>query len=121
MAERLHSIKLTGSFLSRLESIDAFLTESGAGLAYDELLADLRGTIIPNLRRFPRMGRRYLDQPPQSTEALAKLAMLPTGAADALREYLHGDYLLLYCVSEKVVYLLSIRHRRQLAFDFKDT
>ena len=51
---------------------------------------------------------------------LAQLAALPTGAPDALREYLHGDYLLLYAAmdAQKTVYLLSIRHHRQLSFDF---
>lgn len=36
------------------------------------------------------------------------------------REYLHGDYLLLYVAMETIqtVYLLSIRHHRQLTFDF---
>jgi hypothetical protein len=84
----------------------------------------LRATVIPNLRRFPRIGRRYLANPPQSAEALAQLACLPVGAPDALREYLHGDDLLLYTVvdakpaSRATVYLLSIRHHRQLSFDF---
>ena len=88
---------------------------------FDKLLTGLRTKVIPNLRRFPRMGRRYLDQPPQSAEALVQLASLPTGAADALREYLHGDYLILYTVpqSEAVAYLLSIRHHKQLAFKFE--
>lgn len=66
------------------------------------------------------MGRRYLDHPPQSAEALAQLGTLPAGAADALREYLHGDYLLLYVAMEttQTVYLLAIWHHRQLTFDF---
>jgi hypothetical protein len=55
----------------------------------------LRSTVIPNLRRFPRIGRRYLANPPRSAEALAQLAGLPVGPPDALREYLHGDDLLL--------------------------
>jgi hypothetical protein len=44
----------------------------------------------------------------------------PAGAVAALREYLHGDYLLLYTAVEAkaTVYLLSIRHHRQLSFDF---
>jgi hypothetical protein len=52
------------------------------------------------------------------------LAALPAGAPDALREYLHGDYLMLYTVMDASpetnasVYLLSIRHHRQLSFDF---
>jgi hypothetical protein len=91
-----------------------------ATFAFDTLLAELRATVIPNLSRFPRIGRRYLDNPPQSAEALTQLAALPAGAALALREYLHGDCLMLYIASETdaTVYLLSIRHHRQLSFDF---
>lgn len=120
VAETFYRVELTASFLQRLESIEAFLTEAGAAQAYSDLLAELRATVIPNLRRFPRIGRRYLDQPSQSAEALAQLAALPMGAADALREYLHGDYLMLYALMEAdaAVYLLSIRHHRQLSFDF---
>jgi plasmid stabilization system protein ParE len=118
VAERLHRVELTDSFLARLDSIEAFLTEADAAFAYDDLLAGLRATVVPNLARFPLMGRRYLDQPPQSVEALEQLAKLPAGAADGLRVVLHSDYLMLYSVVGEVVYLLSIRHHRQLSFDF---
>lgn len=120
MAEPLLHVELTASFRDRLAAIEAFLTQAGAAFAYDDLLADLRATVIPNLRRFPRIGRRYLDQAPLSAEALAQLAELPAGAADRLREYLHGDYLILYTVaaSGKVLHLLSVRHHRELSFQF---
>lgn len=111
-------MELTDSFLARLDSIEAFLAEADAAFAYDDLLTGLRATVVPNLARFPLMGRRYLDQPPQSVEAIEQLAKLPAGAADRLRVYLHGDYLMLYSVIGEVVYLLSIRHHRQLSFDF---
>lgn len=119
MDEDLYRVELTASFLARLEAIEAFLTEAGAPFAFDDLLAELRATVIPNLARFPRIGRRCLDNPPQSAEALAQLAALPAGAASALREYLHGDYLMLYVPVEAntTVYLLSVRHHRQLSFD----
>lgn len=120
MAEDVYRVELTASFLERLDAIEAFLTEAGVDFAFDDLLAELRATVIPNLARFPRIGRRYLDNPPQSAEALVQLAALPAGAADALREYLHGDYLMLYAALDDsaTVYLLSIRHHRQLSFDF---
>lgn len=124
MADQLYRVELTASFLERLGAIETFLVEADAGFAFDDLLAEMRATVIPNLRRFPRIGRRYLANPPQSAEALAQLAALPAGAPDALREYLHGDYLLLYSVvdassqTDATVYLLSIRHHRQLSFDF---
>lgn len=120
MAEDRYRVELTASFLQQLDAIEAFLTDADAAFAFDDLLAELRATVIPNLARFPRMGRRYLDHPPQSAEALAQLATLPAGAAGALREYLHGDYLMLYAAVDPsaTVYLLSIRHHRQLSFDF---
>ncbi len=100
MAEEAYRVELTASFLERLDAIEAFLSEANAAFAFDDLLAELRATVIPNLARFPRIGRRYLDNPPQSTEALAQLATLPEGSANALREYLHGDYLMLYAAVE---------------------
>jgi len=120
VAEQLYRVELTASFLQQLDAIEAFLTEADSAFAFDDLLADLRSKVIRNLARFPRIGRRYLDHPPQSAEALAQLGTLPAGAPDALREYLHGDYLLLYAALEpnETVYLLSIRHHRQLTFDF---
>jgi len=120
VAEQLYQVELTANFLERLDAIEAFLTEAGAVLAFDDLLAELRATVIPNLHRFPRVGRRYLDHPPQSAEALAQLATWPAGTLNALREYLHGDHLLLYAAMEpnEAVYLLSIRHHRELTFDF---
>jgi hypothetical protein len=118
VAERLHSVELTDSFLAQLNAIQASLTEADVAFAYDDLLAGLRVAVVPNLARFPLMGRRYLDQPPQSVEALQQWAKLPAGAADGLRVLLHGDCLMLYSVLGDVVYLLSIRHHQQLSFDF---
>jgi hypothetical protein len=120
VAEELYSVELTDSFIERLASIEAFLEEADATSAYDDLLTGLRGTVIPNLARFPLIGKRYLDQPPQSAEALTQLALLPHGAADALRVYLHSDYLILYALDavSLTAHLLSIRHHRQLSFDF---
>jgi plasmid stabilization system protein ParE len=120
VVEHLYRVELTASFLECVETIEAFLTEADAAFAFDDLLAELRATVIPNLARFPRIGRRYLDHPPQSAEALAQLATLPDGAANALRVYLNGDYLMLYTAADAdaTVYLLSIRHQRQLSFDF---
>ena len=120
MADPACRVELTAGFLERLEAIEAYLREADTPLAYDALLVTLRETVIPNLRRFPRMGRRYLDQPPQSAEAIAQLGRLPAGAADGLRVLGSGDYLILYADDNQssTVYLLSIRHHRQLSFDF---
>ena len=85
MAELRFRREPTASFLERLAAIETFLEEADAADALDRLRGELRATILPNLARFPRMGRRYLDQLPQSAEALAQLEAFPSGAADARR------------------------------------
>ena len=120
MADTRYTVRLAANFLAGLDLIDRFLLEADAGFAYDDLLAQLRAELIPNLSRFPNMGRRYLDSPPRSVEGLGLLATLPPGAADHLRLILLGDYLVLYVSDDRkrTVTLLSIRHHRQLSFDF---
>ena len=120
MADRLIRVELTASFLERLNALDAFLAKAGADIRFDLLLDDLRSIVIPNLARFPRIGRHYLDSTPRSAEALSLLTSLPAGAPDALREHSHGDYLLLYTLAnvKPPLQLLSIRHHRELSFDF---
>ena len=120
MGENVYGVELTASFLERPETIVALLTEASAAFAFEDLLAGLRATVIPNLARFPRIGSRYLDKPPQSVEALAQLARLPVGAATALLECLRGDDVMLYAAMDEIatVYLLSIRNHQQLSFDF---
>ncbi|MEO8545914.1 MAG: hypothetical protein ABI434_20185 [Burkholderiaceae bacterium] len=74
MAEDVYRVELTASCLERLNVIEAFLNEADAAVAFDDLLVELRATVIPNLARFSRIGRRYLDNPPQSAEALASFS-----------------------------------------------
>ena len=124
MAKRI-TVKLTANFERNLEEIERFLVEGNAPYAYDALLDELLTTVIPNLERFPDMGRSFLARPARSVETTtslnalrAKLAAL-TSDPDALREYVLSNYLLLYAQVESIIYLLAVRHHRQLSFDFE--
>ena len=120
MAPRRASVKLTANFEANLDQLEAFLIEADAAGAYHALLADLETTVIPNLERFPRMGRPFFDRGAGSVEAHAKTERLARRLGEGeLREYLSGDYLLLYALMQPTVYLLSIKHHRQLSFDFE--
>lgn len=118
------AVKLTGNFERNLGEIEAFLLEAGAIQAFDALVQELIDTVIPNLERFPGMGRLFLQRPAHSvelTEGMARLSRLLTSLAEdgELREYVMSHYLLLYARIKGTVYLLSIRHQRQLSFDFQ--
>lgn len=95
------------------------MSEAGGPLAFDHLLSEMRTTVIPNLARYPRSGRRYLENPPQSVEALHHLAKLSFRDAGSLYEYAHRELLLLYAALDaySTICLLSIRHQRQLSLD----
>jgi len=118
-------IKLTANFERNLEEIERFLTEAEALQAYDAVLDELLETVIPNLERFPEMGRPFMLRQPGSVETTNALATLHakllalTNVPEALRQYVLKDYLLLYAQIGSIIYLLAIRHQRQLSFDFE--
>jgi len=125
MAEAVrYTVRLTAQFERDLDHIEAFLWDTEAYLAFDALLDELTDTVIPNLERFPHMGRVFLARPAHSVEVSNGIEHLNaqfnsiTNGGDQLREYVLENYLLLYAKIDTVIYLLSIRHHRQLSFDF---
>jgi plasmid stabilization system protein ParE len=113
------TVKVTANFERNLESIEAFLVEAEAPRAYDALLDELLFTVIPNLERFPDMGRSFMNRPARSVEVTNVLRNLQAKLLNGtLREYLLSDYLVLYLRYDETLYLLSIKHHRQLSFDF---
>lgn len=123
-AEQL-TVKLTRNFERNLDDVERLLEESEVSGAFDMLLDELTETVILNLESFPKMGRPFLDRPALSVEAMGRVAKLRTqlddlGSGSDIREYVLSHYLVLYAVTETMVYLLSIRHHRQLSFDFAD-
>lgn len=118
-------VGFTANFERNLEEIGRFLTAAGAPQAFDGLLDELLEKVIPNLERFPAMGRPFLRRQPRSVETTNALAALTeklaslTSEPDAIREYVLKHYLLLYAAMGETVHLLAIRHQRQLSFDFE--
>ena len=117
-----HAVKLTANFERNLSGVEQFLEDAQAPQAFDALLDELLDTVVPNLERFPDMGRRFMSRPVRSIEvsnALAKLQkQLAAIAQDGeVREYVMTHDLVLYARLESSVYLLAIKHHKQLAFD----
>ena len=118
MGSKKTAVKITVNFEANLASIEAFCIEDDAPRAYDLLLDNLLNTVIPNLERFPKLGRPFLARQAQSIESQAMIERLKarTGRGE-IREYVTDDYLILYASIGDAAYLLSIRHHRQLSFD----
>jgi plasmid stabilization system protein ParE len=119
-----HLVKLTANFERNLEEVEAFLIEADAPQAFDALLDELTDTVIPNLERFPGMGRLFFERSIRSVETSngidsLKLKLKAISNGGEIREYVMTHYLLLYARFDTKIYLLSIRHHRQLSFDFQ--
>src|SRR5262245_46535500 len=115
------TVRLTANFERNFETIRTFLQEVDSEGTYHSLLDELFDRIIPNLECFPDLGVDFLARVFQSREATARLARLWTRLGDQvrLRECISGDYLILYAVRRDNLYLLAIKHHRQLSFDLK--
>lgn len=120
----LATVHFTANFEANLSAIEAFWANNAWPAGLDKLLDELTDTTVPNLERFPQMGRNFLQQRrATSVEALTRqealqLQLAQIAAQAELREYLMQDYLVLYALVRDDVYLLSVRHHKQLSFDF---
>jgi plasmid stabilization system protein ParE len=89
--------------------------------AFQDLQNRLFDEIAPNLARSPRLGRDFLTSAQVSDDVASRILALKkqTGKSLALREYITGDYLILYAIGRSNVFLLAIRHHLQLSFDLR--
>lgn len=113
-------VLLTENFERNLAGIREFLAGAEAAGAFERLLHRLESSVIPHLQRFPEAGADLLSRAPLSAEgrALFEDVARLAGAESALRQLIDDDYVVLYLVRGGAVYLLSIKHHRQLSFDF---
>ena len=110
---------VTHNFRRNLKDIADFLVEIDAPGQFETLLGDLFGQILPMLERFPESGVDYFRHPPRSQAVLLRIEGIRQrfGEELQLRELIHGDFLLLSSIRNDDLYLLSIKHHRQLSFD----
>ena len=120
------NVKLTANFERNLADIEQFLTEAEAPQAFDVLIDELVGTVLPNLERFPELGGSFFNRAVGSAEATnatvalkAKLSALSGTSVPDVREYVMNHYLVLSVQVENTLFLLSIKHHKQLSFDFE--
>jgi hypothetical protein len=125
----MHAVSLSANFEKNLADIAQYLDTAQLNNAelntaetkstYVQLLETLSTKVIVDLGQFPEIGRKYLERQQQSVEAIALLTQIENLCPpDELRQYRLNDYLVLYINRSNTIYLLAIRHQRQLAFKY---
>ena len=112
-------VKLTRNFKHNLAAIESFYTGIDAPRGFEIVIEELLDTAIPNLERFPQIGRPFFARNARSVEGAAALAMLRAKLGSGeLREYILKTTVALYFHQDAVIHLLALKHQRQLSFDF---
>lgn len=116
-------VRFTANFESNLSAIQAFWRDRQVSGAFDQAIDEV-DRVVTMLERHPRLGRDFLARPAHSTDVRDRLVVVRDRLdACEVRELVSGDYLMLYLLDANarpaVVELLSIRHHRELSFDFE--
>ena len=113
------TVRFPDHFFDNLRSIETFYAEHDIGYVFDRTLSALFDTLIPNLERFPNMGRPFLEREARSIEGVKlREALLTKYKRFTLREYLLERHAALYAIRSDTVYLLAIKDFRQISYDF---
>lgn len=120
MSSRRRPVRVARNFQRNLERIETFLESAEVAQEFDNLVKALADDVIPALERFPEIGAEFLGRAPLSAEGRALFAKVVSllGPDASLRQLVRGDYIVLYVVRKDAIYLVAIRHHRELSFDF---
>jgi hypothetical protein len=115
------AIRFTSNFEDNLAQIEAYWDDNQFPAGYDRLLDELTDTTLLTLEQHPRLGRPFFDRLPFTVHAKKKAQMLKKqleafSPEAELREYVMTDYTVLYALISKDLYLLAIKHHKQLTF-----
>ena len=100
------------NFWRNVEGLGTFRTEHTSG--FERAIAKLQDDVLPLLRQHPSVGRLYGPGRPIIEKIVSRLG------DGVLREALIDEYVMLYLVSARQIFLLSLRHGRELTYDFGD-
>jgi len=120
VSSRRCTVRSSANFRRNLERIRTFLDSAEAPAAFVSLVERLAEETVPTLEHFPEIGADFLGRAPASADGMAVFAKVVSllGPGASLRQYILGDYVILYRLEGRSVDLLAIRHHRELSFDF---
>lgn len=64
-------IRFTENLTANLRNVETFWDENQFAQGFDRLVDELTDSVVPILKRHPRMGRNFLQRQPRSVDAVA--------------------------------------------------
>ncbi|WP_061179439.1 type II toxin-antitoxin system RelE/ParE family toxin [Caballeronia pedi] len=120
------TIRISSDFDARLTDIERYWNRVNEPKSFLRLIEAIDKKVIPLLQRFPALGRRLLNSKPDTVDALLAIEeiaeMTKAGGVrqGELHEYVFDNYVLLYLLSGDAVTFLSLRHTKEISFEFRD-
>ncbi|KIG04218.1 type II toxin-antitoxin system RelE/ParE family toxin [Caballeronia concitans] len=116
-------IRISRQFEARIADIERYWQRLDQPRSFERMVEAFETKAEPLLERFPAIGRLFLNTVPDTYVALLdceELIQETEGAKERaeLREFVFDDYVLLYLLVGDTVLLASIRHCKELSFDF---
>lgn len=90
---------------------------------YGRLLDMLETTVIPTLETFPEYGRWFFERSQVSSKEIEHVATALVGIdikPEDVREFVLGEFSILYGLKAGDILLLAIKHHRQVSFSLAD-
>jgi ParE toxin of type II toxin-antitoxin system, parDE len=113
------TVRITENFVANLQAMEAYYAQHAIDYALDRAVAAVFDSLVPNLERFPDMGRPFLERCARSAAGIKlRDELLGEYRRYTMREYLLERHAVLYAVRDETVYLLAIKDFRQLSYDF---
>lgn len=113
-------VRVTDNFIANLRGIEVYYAEHDGAAWFGAVLDQVFDTLIPNLERFPAMGRPFIEREAYSVEGLKLREQLLTRYPEyEVREYLLKQHVALYALHGPRAFLLAIKDFRQLTYDFQ--
>ncbi|GAB5100594.1 MULTISPECIES: hypothetical protein [unclassified Caballeronia] len=120
---RRATVRISSKFKTRIADIERYWIRLDLPESFERMFEALETKAKPLLERFPAIGRVFLNTDPDTYQAILACEELIEETEEAkkraeLREHVFEDYVLLYLLIGDTVLLTSIRHTKEVSFDF---
>jgi hypothetical protein len=116
----MKEIRLTDNFLNNFASIKRYYSVKNQISFFDQLLEQFEKKIIPHIRSFPNSGRTIKENSNKNIENQIRYKNQLNSFKAEWRETLFNHFSVIYFVTDKNIWFVSIKDQRQQEYNFSE-